>query len=89
MKKLLLGSPGTLAMLFVLLFAMPTVARADEFDRLASSPATYWVPAPTPPPPGYAGAAGPYNYPPPYPPGYYPPPPAAYIPHFFIGFHFH
>jgi len=88
MKKLLPGSLCVLALLFVL----STAARADEFDRIASSPATYWVPAPTPPPPGYAYAPpGPYNYP----PGYYgpppgpPPPPVVVLPRFFIGFHFH
>lgn len=75
MKKLLPGSLCVLALLFV----VSTTVRADEFDRIASSPATYWVPAPTPPPPGYAYA------PPPGPP----PPPVVVLPRFFIGFHFH
>ena len=67
------------------------VSRADEFSRLENSPATYWVPVPTPPPPGYvAGGPQPYYYGQPPPPGYYgPPPPVVVVPRFFIGFHFH
>ena len=75
---------------FALLLVSAVAGRADQFDRIENSPYTYWVPAPTPPPPGYvAGPPPPYYYGPP-PPGYYgPPPPVVVIPRFFIGFHFH
>jgi hypothetical protein len=76
-----------------LLLLFPFAGRADPFSQIENSPYTYWVPAPTPPPPGYM--AGPpqgyYGGPPP--PGYYGPPPSpspvVVIPRFFIGFHFH
>ena len=71
-----------------LLLVSTGVGRADPFDRIENSPDTYWVPAPTPPPPGYV--AGSYGPPP---PAYYygppPPGPVFFLPHFFIGFRFH
>ena len=39
-------------------------ARGDQFSQIQNDPNTYWVPAPTPPPAGYASAP---------PPGYYGP----------------
>jgi len=73
-----------------LLLASSVAGRADQFNQIQNCPFTYWVPAPTPPPPGYmAGSPQPYYYGSP-PPGYYgPPPPIVFIPRFFIGFHFH
>ena len=73
---------------FALLFVSTLAGRADQFDRIANSPYTYWVPAPTPPPPGYVVSAPPPGYYGPPPPAYYyaPPPPAV---RFFFGFHFH
>jgi hypothetical protein len=70
-----------------LLLVSTGAGRADQFDRIETSSDTYWVPAPTPPPPTYASAPPPAYYGPP-PPAYYygPPPPAV---HFFFGFHFH
>jgi hypothetical protein len=69
-----------------LLLVSSVAGRADQFSQIQNSPYTYWVPAPTPPPPGYvAGPPQPYYYGPgPY---YYGPPPPRV--HFFIGFHFH
>jgi len=71
-----------------LFFASSLAGRADQFSEIQNCPFTYWVPAPTPLPPGYV--AGPYYYGPP--PGYYGPPPGppvVIVPRFFIGFHFH
>jgi hypothetical protein len=71
-----------------LLFVSSVAARADQFSQIQNCPFTYWVPAPTPPPPGYmAGPPPPYYYGPP-PPAYYSGPPPPFV-HFFIGFHFH
>jgi hypothetical protein len=80
-----------------LLMASTLAGRADSFSAIENNPSTYWVPAPTPPPPGYAQQPGPGPYygspysngpygPPP--PGYYygPPPPRVHV---FFGFHFH
>jgi hypothetical protein len=83
MKKSFVCLLSALALLLVSTGA----GRADQFDRIENSPHTYWVPAPTPPPPGYVAEGPP-------PPGYYygpPPPPAPvfFIPRFFIGFRFH
>jgi hypothetical protein len=83
-----------------LLGASTLSSRADQFSRIENSPATYWVPDPTPGPAGYPQQPAPYYYgygPGPYgpPPGYYGPPPpppgppVVVVPHFFIGFHFH
>jgi hypothetical protein len=73
-----------------LLLVSSVAGRADQFSQFQNSPYTYWVPAPTPPPPGYVAGPPPSYYGPP-PPGYYggPPPPVVIIPRFFIGFHFH
>lgn len=86
---------GCLLPALALLLVSSISGRADQFSKIENSPYTYWVPAPTPPPPGYvAGPPQPYYYGPP-PPGYYygPPPPSGppvvIVPHFFIGFHFH
>jgi len=69
-----------------LLFVSSVAARADQFSQIQNCPFTYWVPAPTPRPPGYmAGPPPPYYGPP---PGYYSGPPPPFV-HFFIGFHFH
>jgi hypothetical protein len=88
MKKCVFG----LLVAFALVAASSIEARADQFSRIENSPYTYWVPAPTPPPPGYEVGSSPYYYAPP-PPAYYygPPPPApvVVVPRFFIGFHFH
>jgi hypothetical protein len=88
MKKTFVGLLCAVALLLVSAGA----GRADQFDRIENSPYTYWVPAPTPPPPAYASATPPGYYGPP-PPGYYygPPPPGPlfFLPRFFIGFHFH
>jgi hypothetical protein len=93
MKKRFICLLSALALLLVL----SSVGRADQFSQIQNSPATYWVPAPTP---RYAGAPGPaypayYGYYGP-PPGYYyaapPPPPAppvVIVPHFFFGIHVH
>jgi hypothetical protein len=87
MKKLFVSMLAAGALL-----SLTTVAsRADEFSRIENSPATYWVPAPTPG--DMADAPPPYYYGPP-PPGYYygpppPRPPVVIVPRFFIGFHFH
>jgi hypothetical protein len=84
MKKSLVCLLPALALLLLSTGA----GRADQFDQIENSPATYWVPAPTSPPGYVAGAYGPP------PPAYYygpppPPPPVFFIPRFFIGFHFH
>jgi len=88
MKKLFVCLLPALALLFI----STSAGRADQFDRIENSPDTYWVPAPTPPPPGYVAGQPPAydDY------GPYGPPPAAYYyhpagppVHFFIGFHFH
>jgi hypothetical protein len=74
-----------------LLLGSSLAGRADQFTQIQNNPNTYWVPAPTPPPPGYmAGPPPPYYYGPP-PPGYYgpPPPPVIIIPRFFFGIRFH
>ena len=70
----------------VLLLASSLAGRADQFSQIENSPNTYWVPAPTPPPPNYMAGPPSYYYGPP--PAYYyaPPPPPV---RFFIGFHFH
>jgi hypothetical protein len=83
MKKLFVCLLPALA----LLLASSTAGRADQFSQIQNCPFTYWVPAPTPPPPGYAAGPPPSYYGPP-PPAYYGGPPPPFI-HFFIGFHFH
>lgn len=88
--KLVVSILASLALLSISTMA----SRADEFSRIANCPETYWVPAQTPPPPGYYGSAPqPYYYGPP-PPGYYygppsPRPPVVIVPRFYFGFHFH
>jgi hypothetical protein len=74
-----------------LLLIFPLAGRADQFSQIEQSPYTYWVPAPTPPPPGYMAGPPQAYYGGPPPPGYYgpPPPPVVVVPRFFIGFHFH
>lgn len=79
-----------LATALLFLAGLAATARADEFDDIANSPNTYWVP----PSAGYVTAPGPSYYGGPPPPGYYypPPPPAPPpipMPGFFIHFHFH
>jgi hypothetical protein len=70
-----------------LLLASSVAGYADPFSQIQNCPFTYWVPAPTPPPPGYvAGPPPSYYYGPS--PGYYAGPPPPFV-HFFIGFHFH
>jgi len=83
MKKRLVCLLPALALLFV----SSVAAHADQFSEIQSCPFTYWVPAPTPPPPGYVAGPPPPNYYGPPLPGYYAPPPPAV--RFFIGFHFH
>jgi len=85
MKKRIVCLLPALALLLISSIAV----QADQFSDLRNNPNIYWVPAPTPPPPGYvAGPPPPYYYGPP-PPGYGPPPPVVVVPRFFIGFHFH
>ena len=93
------GCLSLLPVLALLAFSS-TSGRADQFTAIQNSPQTYWVPAPTPPPPGYAAGQPYYGGPPGYygpygpPPGYYgpppgTPPPVVIVPRFFFGFHFH
>jgi hypothetical protein len=43
-----------------LLLASSVAGRADQFSQIQNCPFTYWVPAPTPPPPGYMAGPPPF-----------------------------